>query len=162
MRLLVLTVGLMLAAVSSATAEETRGGLGPTIPQATGDPHPEGNDYMRRNHMKMMRHDRDLTMYDGIRPAHASIAACFDCHAVKDEEGIPVTVADERHFCRTCHDFAAVRIDCFDCHRSTPEGVDEPEIHAGRLSVPGREADDSAVLHAYLDGLQTAKTEAQQ
>ena len=161
MRLLVLLVGLALAAVSPALAEGTRAGLGPAVPQATGDPHPEGNAFMRRYHMTMMRHDRDLTMYDGIRPAESSLGQCFDCHAVRDDAGTPVTVADERHFCRVCHDFAAVRIDCFDCHRSTPPDFEEPELHAaGRVSVPAAgETDDAAVLQAYLDGLAGRKTE---
>jgi len=37
---------------------------------------------------------------------------------------VPVTVDDPQHFCRTCHDYAAVRPDCFQCHASRPgEGL---------------------------------------
>ena len=45
---------------------------------------------------------------------------------VKDAEGMAVSVKDERHFCRTCHDFAAVTVDCFQCHASKPEIAKKP------------------------------------
>ena len=131
-------------------------GLGPVIPKGTGDPHPEGNDFMRRWHMEMMKHDRDETMYQGIRPVEASLDECFDCHTVKDDAGIPVTAADERHFCRTCHDYTAVKVDCFDCHRSTPADFEEPSAHASAaptLEEPWNESWDTAALQAYLNAL---------
>ncbi|MEJ2035783.1 MAG: hypothetical protein P8X69_06795, partial [Maritimibacter sp.] len=40
---------------------------------------------------------------------------------VNDDTGTPVTAEDPRHFCRVCHDYAAVEVDCFMCHRSTPD-----------------------------------------
>ena len=142
---------LALAWVAPGAAQ----GLAPDVPKATGEPHPEGNDYMRRWHMTMMKHDRDVTMYEGVRPTDASLAECFECHTVKDEAGRPVTVADERHFCRTCHDFAAVRVDCFDCHRSTPEGFEEPAIHASlpRTPLPRNEGEGVEAVQAYLDAV---------
>lgn len=136
MRPATLLLGLILAIGGPAFAQDS--GFGPDIPKASGEPHPEGNDYMRRWHMTMMRHDRDLTMYDGNRNVGASIGECFECHTVKDANNIPVTFGDERHFCRTCHDYAAVRIDCFDCHRSTPEGFEEPQPHASYRALPAR------------------------
>ncbi|RME16367.1 MAG: Hdr-like menaquinol oxidoreductase cytochrome c subunit [Alphaproteobacteria bacterium] len=103
------------------------GGSYPAVPAATGDPHPEGNDYWRLHHMDLLQHDRDKTVREGIRNLSpddvaitASIGTCFDCHAVKDEQGEYVSFDDPRHFCRVCHDYAAVTIDCFECHRSTP------------------------------------------
>lgn len=153
MRRLLAMVGLGLMLTFPALAEEAAT-LGPSIPKATGEPHPEGNDYMRRWHMTMMRHDRDLTMYEGEREVQASLGQCFDCHAVKDESGTPVTIADERHFCRTCHDYAAVRVDCFDCHRSTPEDFEEPSPHAfNRPLMPYTPINESTVaeLRAYVE-----------
>ena len=147
---LLLILALMLGAAAPAVAQD----YGPDIPKATGEPHPEGNDYMRRWHMTMMKHDRDVTMYEGVRPVGASLAQCFDCHTVKDEQGTPVTYEDERHFCRTCHDYAAVKVDCFDCHRSTPEGFEEPALHAQSFwdrVLPRKEEDMIEVLQAYLD-----------
>ena len=150
----ILAIGLLFAAVVPVQAQSS---LGPVVPKATGHPHPEGNDYMRRYHMEMMKHDRDLTMYDGVRPVNASLAQCFDCHTVQDAAGIPVTVKDERHFCRVCHDFTAVRMDCFDCHRSTPDGFEEPPLHASRdleTMTPDFGSDDVQVLQAYLEDLE--------
>jgi hypothetical protein len=120
-----------------ATAQDGSWPYGPTLPEATGEPHPEGNEYMRKYHMELMKHDRDITMRDGVRDIDASLKECFDCHTVTDERtGDPVTYKDERHFCRTCHDFVAVKVDCFMCHRSTPEGFDEPQpLHARLLEL---------------------------
>ncbi len=145
LRLVILLIGLAMASATPALAQD----MGPVIPKASGEPHPEGNDYMRRWHMVMMKHDRDVTMYQGIRPTDASLGECFDCHTVRNEAGVPLTVADERHFCRACHDYAAVQVDCFDCHRSTPEDFEEPELHAMSLPDPkylgGGETDAQAV-----------------
>lgn len=149
-RRLILGLCLALAWGVAAPAQE----IAPVVPKATGEPHPEGNAYMRRWHMQMMRHDRDVTMYQGVRPVEASLNACFECHTVRDDAGTPVTVADERHFCRTCHDFAAVKVDCFDCHRSTPEDYDEPPAHAAlnrRLEAPLKQQSDIGAMQAYLD-----------
>jgi hypothetical protein len=76
--------------------------------------------WMRRNHMTALIHHRHLTVHDGIRTKRFSLTGCIDCHAVKGADGKPVTFASPKHFCRTCHDFAAVSIDCFECHASTP------------------------------------------
>lgn len=150
-RLLAVLAFAMLALPGLA---QDRMSVGPVIPEATGEPHPEGNEYMRRWHMKMMRHDRDLTMYDGDRAVNASLAECFDCHTVRDDAGTPVTYADARHFCRTCHDYAAVQVDCFDCHRSTPEDFDEPASHAAlEPRLLPRETADVAQAQAWLDRL---------
>ncbi len=123
--LLILT--LVLGWAGAALAGEGSS-LWPDIPKATGDPHPEGNAYWRKYHPDMLRHDRDLTMHLGDRQVRASLKKCFDCHAARDEAGQVVTYADDRHFCRACHDYAAVKVDCFMCHRSTPEGVDETAL----------------------------------
>ncbi len=128
-RLLVI-LGVLLAVAAPAASDEARSRFLPEVAKGTGEAHPEGNAYMRRHHMEMMRHARERTMREGDRKVTASLAACFDCHAVKDDAGQPVTYRNERHFCRTCHDYAAVRIDCFMCHRSTPAGFEEPLPHA--------------------------------
>jgi hypothetical protein len=119
--------------LGGAVAAGDRSSLWPDIPAATGQPHPEGNEYWRRNHMDLMRHDRDLTLREGDRVIGASLKGCFDRHAAKDEAGQVVTYASDLHFCRSCHDYAAVKVDCFMCHRSTPEGVNEGAAHAGLI-----------------------------
>ncbi|WP_137702286.1 hypothetical protein [Marimonas lutisalis] len=143
-------LAFMLALAGMAQAEE-RSSLWPDIPKASGTPHPEGNEYWRKQHMELMKHDRDETMYEGDRQVQASLKACFDCHAVEDETGTPVTYASDKHFCRVCHDYAAVKVDCFMCHRSTPDGVDEGSAHARLMSEPEGETGVKS-LSAYLMG----------
>lgn len=92
----------------------------PVIPKGKGDQCVADTDFMRRNHMDVLNHDRDLTMYKGLRDVDFSLKGCIECHAVNDEQGQAITVKDERHFCRSCHDFAAVTVDCFQCHASRP------------------------------------------
>ena len=36
-------------------------------------------------------------------------------------DGKAVSYASPQHFCRTCHIYAAVSVDCFECHASRPE-----------------------------------------
>ena len=75
---------------------------------------------MRRSHMDLLYHERALAVRQGIRDPDARLQRCVTCHAVRDASGAPVSFDDQRHFCRSCHDQAAVGIDCFSCHRSTP------------------------------------------
>lgn len=101
--------------------------------------------WMRKWHMKVLMHKRDDTMHEGIRTDQFSLKRCITCHAVKDDAGKFVTVRDERHFCRTCHDYAAVQVDCFDCHASRPEaGAPGHADAAGSSSV--------AVLQQHFGG----------
>ena len=44
----------------------------------------------------------------------------MNCHAVNGADGQPVGYADPKHFCRSCHDYESVSIDCFECHDSKP------------------------------------------
>jgi len=93
----------------------------PDIPKGQGEACVEDTDFMRRNHMSLLMHQRDDTMRKGIRSEQHSLKECLDCHAVPGSDSIPVTVEDPKHFCRSCHDYAAVKIDCFQCHASRPE-----------------------------------------
>ncbi len=93
----------------------------PDIPKGRGEACVEDTEYMRRNHMTLLMHQRDDTMHKGIRSKRHSLKECLDCHAVAGADSTPVTVADPQHFCRSCHDYAAVKIDCFQCHASRPE-----------------------------------------
>jgi hypothetical protein len=71
-------------------------------------------DEMRRNHMNMLKHQRDKTMHEGIRGAKASLNACIDCHASKQSGSV---LGSNENFCQSCHAFAAVKLDCWDCHQ---------------------------------------------
>lgn len=105
-------------------------------------------DWMRRYHMTTLTHQRDETVHEGIRTEKFSLKGCIDCHQVKGEDGKPVTVADPKHFCRTCHDYAAVHVDCFDCHASRPDSA--PVKTGDAHGLPGNS--DVAALHRYLQG----------
>jgi predicted CXXCH cytochrome family protein len=73
---------------------------------------------MRRDHPSMLKHQRDLTVHGGIRGAKASLKGCIDCHA----SAVTGSVAQaDSNFCVSCHQYAAVSIDCFDCHATRPQ-----------------------------------------
>lgn len=76
--------------------------------------------FMRRNHMKLITHQRDETVHRGIRKTDASLAGCIDCHVGHNEQRQPVPVNADGQFCNGCHELAAVKIDCFDCHATVP------------------------------------------
>ena len=67
---------------------------------------------MRRDHMKMLLHQRDRTVRQGLREPRFSLKNCVDCHASR-ETG---SVLGKEGFCSSCHEYAAVSIDCFECH----------------------------------------------
>ena len=73
----------------------------------------EETQFMRRNHMNLIRHQRDLTVREGIRTTKHSLANCVDCHA--DPKTGRVTGSRDA-FCEGCHAYAAVKLDCFECH----------------------------------------------
>ena len=76
---------------------------------------------MRRNHMDYLLHKRDKTMRQGIRTLDFSLNECVACHAGKDSQGHYVPVDEQDQFCQTCHVRVAEKLDCFQCHRTTPE-----------------------------------------
>jgi hypothetical protein len=71
---------------------------------------------MRRDHMKFLTHQRDRTVHEGIRTTKHSLAGCVDCHA-GTKTG---TVLGTDGFCQSCHTYAGVRLDCFECHAARP------------------------------------------
>ena len=81
--------------------------------------HPE--DEMKRNHMNYILHQRDETMYDGIRTKKHSLANCIDCHVQPGKDGKIASIESPDHFCSGCHEYAAVTIDCFECHADRPQ-----------------------------------------
>jgi hypothetical protein len=82
---------------------------------------------MRRNHMKYILHQRDETVHEGIRTKQFNLEQCIDCH-VSSAPDAP-RVSSEQHFCNSCHTYAAVNIDCFECH------ADRPLAKSGKLSM---------------------------
>jgi hypothetical protein len=77
----------------------------------------EPTDVMRRDHMKFILHQRDKTMHLGLRTDKYSLKNCVNCHANSKTN----SVIGQDGFCSSCHNFAAVSIDCFSCHTSSGE-----------------------------------------
>ena len=123
-------LAVVLIGISGLTgvvyAGEVSNTLRPVIPMGLGDACVEDTDFMRRNHMELLKHQRDETTLKGVRNEQYSLKECLSCHAVYGPDAIPVTVASPSHFCRSCHDYAAVSIDCFQCHASRPESGGHP------------------------------------
>jgi hypothetical protein len=67
---------------------------------------------MRRDHMRMLLHQRDRTLRQGLREPRFSLKNCVECHA-SQKTG---SVLGKEGFCSSCHEYAAVSIDCFECH----------------------------------------------
>ena len=134
------------ALVAPTFADETAGRTPlPTIPKGKGDHCVRDTDFMRRYHMTMLKHQRDETVHEGVRGGDFSIKACVTCHVVNGADGQPVSYADPKHFCRSCHSYASVSIDCFECHASKP-AAEQKAAQAG-TSAADR---DLAALNDYL------------
>ena len=125
---LVLATGLALAS-SASLAHEQEGhetGLSGRVPVPVhrvntdkGDKCVQPEEVMRRDHMKFILHQRDKTMHEGIRTTQYSLKNCVDCHAdVKTG-----SVLGKDGFCESCHVYAAVKLDCFECHSAVREAT---------------------------------------
>ena len=73
----------------------------------------EDTPFMLRNHMEILKHHRDRTVHEGVRTTQHSLANCVNCHA-SPKTG-RVTGSNDA-FCESCHRYAAVKLDCFECH----------------------------------------------
>lgn len=82
----------------------------------------EDTELMRRQHFELIQHQRDVTVYGGIRSTKHSLSVCVSCHVVHQSDGEPVPIHDEGQFCEACHAYAAVDMNCFDCHATVPVG----------------------------------------
>lgn len=111
---------------------------GPVIAQAPGQciAAPER---MRREHPQMLSHQRDRTVHLGERGAAASLQACVNCHATPVSEApgaLRSVIGRDAQFCQGCHQYAAVRLDCFQCHSSRPSGPGHAGGTPSALSLP--------------------------
>ncbi len=102
-------------------------------------------DYMRKNHMDDLMHKRDDTLREGIRTSKFSLAECINCHVTPDEDGQFASFGEDEHFCSSCHNYASVSVDCFSCHRDTPEQTDYQHTfntgdnpHHGKIALKGK------------------------
>ena len=113
--LLVCAVAVMAAAVelhADITGNSRAAGMDQCV---------EPTDFMRRNHMEVLLHQRDDTVHQGIRTRRHSLVGCVSCHADKDADGAYLPINADGQFCDGCHAAVAVSIDCFQCHATRPD-----------------------------------------
>lgn len=135
---LAVAVVLGLALLLAWLARPPQAVAGPVIAQAPGQciAAPER---MRREHPQMLRHQRDRTVHLGERGAAASLQACVNCHATPVADGpgaLRSVIGRDAQFCQGCHSYAAVRLDCFQCHSSRPNGPGHAGGTPSALSLP--------------------------
>ena len=118
--LLLFVVALAIAAPVSA-ADSSRVPK-PVIEAGKGEQCVENTDFMRRNHMELLKHQRDATTHQGIRTRKHSLNGCIECHASRKNNSV---VGSDQNFCQSCHSYAAVKLDCFECHASKPKAPAE-------------------------------------
>ena len=84
----------------------------------------EPTEFMRRNHMELIKHQRDATVHEGVRATDDSLAGCIDCHVQFDQQGQPVPVNAAKQFCAGCHKKVGESLNCFQCHSPVPKAPD--------------------------------------
>ncbi len=118
--LLATLLGTLPFAIASATDEAASSFGNIAIPApakpAAADNCVEAVEVMRRDHMKFLLHQRDATVLEGERDKKYSLVGCMDCHNPASANEKIVRYEDPEHFCASCHNYASVNIDCFECH----------------------------------------------
>jgi hypothetical protein len=114
MRFAAAVLAAVLTVAGFAEAQDKRASrvAVPVVKIEKGDACVAPTEEMRRDHMNMLLHQRDETMHRGIRTVKHSLKGCVDCHASR-ETG---SVLGKDGFCSSCHTYAAVSLDCFECH----------------------------------------------
>jgi hypothetical protein len=99
----------------------------PVLESGKGDKCVDDVEFMRRNHMNLLKHQRDDTVHRGVRTERYSLNHCIECHASRKDNRVAGT---DRNFCQSCHSYVAVSLDCFECHASKPKTVAAPRAGA--------------------------------
>jgi len=110
----------LLASPASAADASTARVPKPVLATPAGDKCVDDPAFMRRNHPDLLRHQRAQTVHEGIRTQRASLANCVSCHASR-QTGRVTGSADA--FCESCHRYAGVKLDCFECHSDRPKAA---------------------------------------
>jgi len=104
----------------------------PKLEKGKGEKCVEDTQYMRKNHMDLLKHQRDDTMRKGIRTAKHSLKKCVECHASEKTGSVAATKED---FCAACHSYASVKLDCWDCHATKPGKKSPTQLGHGRAQI---------------------------
>lgn len=103
---------LVLFAPLPALAHE----VGPKLDIGKGGECVKDEQWMRKNHMHLLKHQRDEALRRGVRDEQISLKTCIECHASLKDDSV---IAREDSFCVGCHKYEAVKLDCFECHSGT-------------------------------------------
>jgi predicted CXXCH cytochrome family protein len=138
---LALLLGLLIGSVAHAGDPPAGRVPKPVIEAARGSQCVEDPAFMRRNHMELLKHQRDDTLRGGVRiTAKYSLKACIECHASPASNSVTAT---QTNFCVSCHSYAAVKIDCFECHATQPQKTSFLPLvhpaHAGSAAQLGQQ-----------------------
>lgn len=158
-RLLALCVAGVCAAgvLAAPPGQSVASTIAPQVEAARGGACVEDPAVMRRMHMEYLKHQRDETVHGGVRGAKYSLKTCIDCHASKVNNSVS---AGAGNFCISCHTYAAVKIDCFECHAGHPAKPTalNASSTSGRLTSNFSRFSSSAVLgHLQLLDQWSAK-----
>jgi hypothetical protein len=116
-------------------------GIVPTVNIFRGGKCVEDTEFMRRNHMDVLRQQSDATVRRGIRTTKYSLKDCVNCHADPKTN----SVLGKDGFCESCHTFAPISIDCFSCHSPSPEKEGPPPKAAAALHGSRLKQDEGTV-----------------
>ena len=108
-----LLAALALVATLAIPAGVLAGVDKPVLEKASKGPCIAPPEVMRREHPDMLKHQRVKTVHQGIVGAKVSLERCVECHASKQTGSV---AASKQDFCESCHAYAAVKLDCFECH----------------------------------------------
>ena len=122
---------LSLFGVAAADAQITGNSRAAGLEQCV-----EPTEFMRKNHMDLLIHQRDKTVHQGIRTSKHSLVGCIACHAEREADGSFIAIDAEDQFCQNCHAAVAVDMDCFQCHATKPE-VNEMTKNQLLISMAG-------------------------
>lgn len=93
----------------------------------------EDTNFMVRNHMELIKHQRHTVVHQGIRDSKHTLAGCIDCHVSRGADQKPISVYSEGQFCKSCHAFTAVDVNCFGCHATVPTTAAGPARLSGEF-----------------------------
>ncbi len=106
---------------------------GDARPEAVADrPEPRGDacihedpERMRRVHMDRLHAHQDQGVREGRSDPEWNLQSCVRCHAAPEAQQAAShgpSGSEDMAFCASCHEYAAVELDCFQCHSTDPEG----------------------------------------
>ncbi|MCP4875506.1 MAG: hypothetical protein GY896_08540 [Gammaproteobacteria bacterium] len=122
---LFLVLGVLLSAALSIcgvnAADQSASSFGQIVIPAPAKPVDASHcvepvEVMRRDHMKFLKHQRDTTVLQGERDSKYSLVGCMNCHNPTTANEEVIRYENPKHFCSSCHSYASVKIDCFECH----------------------------------------------